>query len=69
MLNTHVIGSVSQDKSDELIVLTDDVGIPSAIVMAVPYIRDRDVRSGIDANSIHQKISSYWRVWPNIITL
>ena len=55
VLNTHVIDSVSQDKSDELIVLTDDAGIPSAIVMAVPYIRDRDVRSGIDANSIHQK--------------
>lgn len=55
VLNTHVIGSVSQDKSDELIMLTDDAGIPSAIVMAVPYIRDRDVRSGIDASSIHQK--------------
>lgn len=54
VLNTHVIGSISDRIDDELITLMDN-GIPSAIIMAVPYLRDRDVRTSIDAHSIEQK--------------
>lgn len=55
VLNTHVIGSISDQIADELITLTDDAGIPCAIIMAVPYLRDRDVRTSIDATSIDNK--------------
>lgn len=55
VLNTHVIGSVSSDIENELITLTDTNGIPNAIIMAVPYLRDRDVRPNIDPTNIENK--------------
>lgn len=43
-LNVHVIGSASESIDDEVLVLHDDKGLPEAIVCAVPYLRDRDIR-------------------------
>lgn len=46
-LNIHVIGVASSQIDDELLILSDD-GTPEAIVLAVPYLRDKDVRdSGV----------------------
>lgn len=46
-LNIHVIGMASSQVDDELLILNND-GIPEAIILAVPYLRDKDVRdSGI----------------------
>lgn len=55
VLNTHVIGNISDDIANELITLSDSCGTPSAIIMAVPYLRDRDVRTNIDAASLENK--------------
>lgn len=43
-LNVHIIGCMSESLSDEVIILSDENGVPKLIVCAVPYLRDRDVR-------------------------
>lgn len=43
-LNVYVIGSVTDHLEDEVIVLYDEKKQPLAIVCAVPYLRDRDIR-------------------------
>lgn len=44
-LNIHIVGSVSEDHPDEeVIVLYDTAKHPCAIVCAVPYIRESDLR-------------------------
>ncbi|MDD5600127.1 MAG: exonuclease SbcCD subunit D C-terminal domain-containing protein [Victivallaceae bacterium] len=42
-LNVYVVGAMTDKREDEVIVLTDDKQ-PEAIVCAVPYLRDRDIR-------------------------
>jgi len=44
-LNVHVIGTACDDLDDEVLVLGDDDNNPHCIIAAVPYLRDRDVRS------------------------
>ena len=44
-LNVHVIGTACEDLNDEVMVLDDTDGNPHCIIAAVPYLRDRDVRS------------------------
>ncbi|WP_152513987.1 exonuclease SbcCD subunit D C-terminal domain-containing protein [Psychrobacter aquaticus] len=44
-LNVHVIGTACEDLNDEVLVLDDVNGTPHCIIAAVPYLRDRDVRS------------------------
>lgn len=43
--NIHIIGSMTDTPTDEVITLLDKAGQPELIVMAVPYLRDRDVRT------------------------
>lgn len=43
-LNIHVVGEASDDDPSELITLCNQEGQPEAIVCAVPFLRDRDVR-------------------------
>jgi len=43
-LNVHVIGSVTEDREDEVLVLRSSDGEPEVLVCAVPYLRDRDIR-------------------------
>lgn len=45
MLNVRVVGSACSDPSDEVFVLEDSDGAPQLIVCAVPYLRDRDIRT------------------------
>lgn len=44
-LNVHVIGTACEDVSNEVLVLADLDDTPHCIIAAVPYLRDRDVRS------------------------
>ena len=44
-LNIHVVGSKRDDIADELVCIYDDAGQLELLVAAVPYLRDRDVRS------------------------
>ena len=43
-LNVYVVGAVTDNLADEVIVLRDDNHLARAIVCAVPYLRDKDIR-------------------------
>jgi len=54
-LNVHVIGSKTEDPADEVIVLYDEQKLPTAIICAVPYLRDRDLRTAEAGETIEDK--------------
>lgn len=54
-LNVHVVGSVSDNLEDEVIVLNNATGEPELIVCAVPYLRDRAIRTLEAGESIDDK--------------
>ncbi|MBW2570221.1 MAG: exonuclease SbcCD subunit D C-terminal domain-containing protein [Deltaproteobacteria bacterium] len=54
-LNVHVVGSITDNSEDEVITLIGNSGIPEAIVCAVPYLRDRDIRIVEAGESIEDK--------------
>lgn len=54
-LNVHVIGMAYEDLNDEVLVLDDTDGNPHCIIAAVPYLRDRDVRSSSAGESADSK--------------
>ncbi len=43
-LKIHVIGNISPDYRDDVLELKDANGITQALVCAIPYLRDRDIR-------------------------
>lgn len=53
-MNVHVIGSVTQNPEDEVITLYRDKQ-PEAIICAVPYLRDRDIRTVEPGETIDDK--------------
>jgi len=54
-LNIHVVGCASTSPADEVIVLKGPDGEPGLIVCAVPYLRDRDIRTAEAGESIEDK--------------
>lgn len=54
-LNVYVVGAMAENPADEVIVLPDEHGRPRAIVCAVPYLRDRDIRTVEPGESIADK--------------
>lgn len=54
-LNIHVIGSVTENYEDEVLLLNNREGIPELIVCAVPYLRDRDIRVAEAGENIDDK--------------
>ncbi|WP_426222769.1 exonuclease SbcCD subunit D C-terminal domain-containing protein [Psychrobacter sp. DWR1-2-3] len=54
-LNVHVIGTACEDLNDEMLVLDAADGTPHCIIAAVPYLRDRDVRSSAAGESADSK--------------
>lgn len=49
LFNIHVVGEMCENIQDEVITLHGNDGKPEAIVCAVPFLRDRDVRT-VEAN-------------------
>lgn len=45
VLDVHVVGAITGNPGDEVIVLNDKDNRPEAIVCAVPYLRDKDLRT------------------------
>jgi len=43
--NVYVIGSITEQQEEEVILLSDQSSIPEAIICAVPYLRDKDIRT------------------------
>ena len=54
-LNVHVIGAATNPIDKEVLVLKNAQGEPAAIVCAVPYLRDRDVRVSVDGENSQDK--------------
>ncbi len=54
-LNIHIVGKVPENIEDELILLKDQSGVPELMVLAVPYLRDKDIRSSVAGESIADK--------------
>lgn len=54
VLNVYVVGSMAESLDDEVIVLRKDEE-PKAIVCAVPYLRDRDIRTVEPGETIDDK--------------
>ncbi len=57
-INVHVIGTASDNPEDEVIVLKDQNNVPQAIVCAVPYLRDRDIRTVKPGETIEDKAAN-----------
>lgn len=55
VMNIHVIGSARQNLEEEIIELKAVDGKVEALVCAVPYLRDKDLRSAIAGESIEEK--------------
>lgn len=56
-MGVHVVGSAPYDEAKEVILLRDREGNPEAIVCAVPYLRDRDVRKSSEHEQSRDKAS------------
>ncbi|MFH0966642.1 MAG: exonuclease SbcCD subunit D C-terminal domain-containing protein [Methanobacteriota archaeon] len=54
-LDIHVIGAITEDPSDEVLILHDKSGDPALILCAVPFLRDRDIRIAEAGESIDEK--------------
>lgn len=52
--NIHVVGSKSENTSDEVLTLYHQ-GKPEAIICAVPYLRDKDIRTVQPGESLDEK--------------
>ncbi len=54
-MHIHVIGTLPDDINQEVLVLHDKKGKAEAIICAVPYLRDRDLRSVEAGESLEDK--------------
>ncbi len=54
-LNVHVVGSMTPSPADEVIVLRGQDDRPEAIVCAVPYLRDKDLRTALPGETPEDK--------------
>ena len=55
VLNVHVIGGITENPEDEIIITKDKYGNRTAIICAVPFLNDRDVRKSIAGESYSEK--------------
>lgn len=55
-LNMYVVGAVPEDFNQQIIELKDKEGKLEAVVAAVPFLRDRDLRSSAAAESGRERI-------------
>lgn len=54
-LNVHVVSTIAPSPEDTVLVLRDAQNSPELIVCAVPYLRDRDIRTAEAGESIEDK--------------
>ena len=56
LLNVHVVGAVTGNVADEIIELRDREGRLEAVVAAVPFLRDGDLRNSVAGESVADRI-------------
>lgn len=55
VLNVYVVGARTEQPEDEVIILSDNQDNREAIVCAVPYLRDKDIRTAEAGETIEDK--------------
>ena len=55
-LNVHVIGGATDKLEDELVLIKDKNGKPAFTVAAVPFLRDRNLKSSVSGESHEDRI-------------
>jgi exonuclease SbcD len=53
--NTHVIGGARENLEEEIIPIFDKKGVLNLCVLAVPYLREKDIRSGLRADQMSER--------------
>nr|MCU0347519.1 exonuclease subunit SbcD [Saprospiraceae bacterium] len=56
LLDVHVVGAASEQVGDEIIVLKNEQGEPEAVVAAVPFLRDQDLRRAASSDGGQERI-------------
>ncbi len=54
-LNIHVLGRATENINEELLVLNDRQDMAELMVLAVPYLRDQDIRSSVSGETTGDK--------------
>jgi exonuclease SbcD len=54
-LDVMVVGSMADNPEDEVFVLKDEHNVPELIVCAVPYLRERDIRTAEEGETVTDK--------------
>lgn len=54
-MNVYVIGSMTENLEEEVILLRDKFQKPEAIICAVPYLRDKDIRTVVTGEKMEDK--------------
>ena len=57
ILNVHVVGAATENIEDEIIELLDEKGQLEAVIAAVPFLRDRDIRQSVAGESGLERIA------------
>lgn len=61
LLNVHVVGHITEDRAEQLIPIYNEKEELKAIVAAVPYLRDRDIRKSVAGETLEQRVDSLRR--------
>jgi exonuclease SbcD len=54
-MNVYVIGAMTDNLEEEVILLHDNFKNPEAIICAVPYLRDKDIRTVVSGEKMEDK--------------
>ncbi len=57
ILNVHIVGAVTKDLQDEIIVLKNEKGIEELVIAGVPFLRDRDIRFSVAGESGSERVT------------
>lgn len=58
LLNVHIIGHISENRNDQIIEIKGNDTVLKAVVGAVPYLRDKDIRKSVAGESYEQRVES-----------
>ena len=56
LLDVHVVGAATDDPADEVLVLKNEKGEPEAVIAAVPFLRDQDLRRAVSGEGGQDRV-------------
>ena len=55
LFNVHIVGHITDNRQDQIIEIKDKKGALQAVVGAVPYLRDRDIRQNVSGETSDER--------------